>query len=514
MKRLCRLYTVLAPGALFVALSASHSAVAWTQKVPVQLWVTTSSTSGILAGLKQQPELSFGPDANDQVAAIDVDDSKTYQTMEGGGASFTDSAAWLVNEKLPPMVRDQVMQDLFDPNQGIGLSFLRNPMGASDLTRTEYTYDDDASDKAKSSLPHFSIAHDLVDIVPLTKTARRLNPNLRLMMVPWSPPAWMKDNSSLVHGDILPRFYSHLTNYFVKTIQAYEAQGVPIDYVALNNEPTCCPEIDYPSVNLTPSEQITILKNNWFPVWRKNHIHTRILLLDFNWCNNGLVTPLLQENTIRTSPFVAGVAYHGYCGSPAVQTENHDAFGAQAFFTERTGSVKNNPATQHSKDMNLMIGVFRNWGRTFAKWPVAADEHQGPHLGGCATCTGLITVHTADAPGKVEYGIEYYTMGHYTKFVAVGAARIDSTANASVLNSAFKNPDGTLALIAYNNTNEAQPFKVRWHSQVFRYTLPVNTSVTFRWSAKDAPPVSARLNASAGATQQRFTEAPSDEAQK
>ncbi len=481
MKQLCSFCTVLVPGALFVALSASPGTVLWAQKIPVQLWTTTSSTTGVTAGLKQQPDLRFGPDANDNVAAIDVDDSKTFQKMEGGGASFTDGAAWLVNEKLSPTVRDQVMQQLFDPKAGIGLSFLRNPMGASDLTRTEYTYDDDASDKTDPSLPHFSIAHDLADILPLTKTARRLNPSLRLMMVPWSPPAWMKDNNSLVHGGILPQFYPHLTNYFLKTMQAYEAQGVHIDYVALNNEPTCCPEIDYPSANLPAAEQITILKNYWFPAWEKNHIQTTIFLLDFNWCNKGLVTPLLQESAIRTSPFVAGVAYHGYCGSPTVQTDNHNAFGAEAFFTERTGSIKNSPAVQHNKDMNLMIGVFRNWGRTFVKWPVAADETQGPHLGGCATCTGLITVHTSDNPGKVEYSIEYYAMGHYTKFVPVGASRIDSTASNNVLNVAFKNPDGSLALIAYNNTNEAQPFKVRWHSRVFRYMLPVNTSATFRW---------------------------------
>ena len=397
MKQLYSLYTVLAPGALFVALSVSQGTVVWAQTIPVQLWVTTSSTTGVTFGLKQQPNLRFGSDINDGVAAIDVDDTKVFQTMEGGGASFTDSAAWLVNEKLSPAVCDQVMQKLFDAKAGIGLSFLRNPMGASDLTRTEYTYDDDASDKADSSLPHFSIAHDLADILPLTKMARRLNPSLRLMMVPWSPPAWMKDNNSLVHGDILPQFYPHLTNYFLRTM----------------------------------------------------------------------------ESAIRTSPFVAGVAYH----------DNHNVFGAEAFFTERTGSIRNSTTVQHGKDMNLMIGVFRNWGRTFVKWPVAADENQGPHLGGCATCTGLITVHThtKDTQGQVEYRIEYYTMGHYTKFVPVGASRIDSTASDNVLNAAFKNPDSSLVLIAYNNTNEPQPFKVRWHSRVFRYTLPVNTSATFRW---------------------------------
>ena len=102
-----------------------------------------------------------------------------------------------------------------------------------------------------------------------------------------------------------------------------------------------------------------------------------------------------------------------------------------------------------------MIGVFRNWGRTFVKWPVAADQNQGPHVGGCGVCTGLITVHT-DVPAKVDYTIEYFTMGHYTKFVPIGSFRIDSTSNSNVLNSAFTTPDGSLVLIAYNNTTSSQ----------------------------------------------------------
>src|SRR5579859_3987868 len=148
MKQLCSFCTVLVPGALFVALSASPGTVLWAQTIPVQLWTTTSSTTGVTAGLKQQPELRFGPDADDRAVAIDVDDSKTFQKMEGGGASFTDGAAWLINQKLSPAQRDEVMRRIFDPNVGIGVSFLRNPMGSSDLTRKWYTYDDNEGDKA------------------------------------------------------------------------------------------------------------------------------------------------------------------------------------------------------------------------------------------------------------------------------------------------------------------------------------------------------------------------------
>src|SRR5882724_7148628 len=270
VKQIDSLLRRLAVSAVFVLLGAFPRIMA-AQGTPVQSWITTSNSNGVAVGLQPQPGLSFTPDKNDGVTAVGVNAGTVFQRMEGGGASFTDSAAWLVNENLSPSVRDQVMQNLFDPNAGIGVSFLRNPMGASDLTRTEYTYDDDASDKSDSSLLHFSISHDLADVLPLTKAARRLNPSLHLMMTGWSPPAWMKDNNNLVGGDLLPQFYPHFTNYYVKTIQAYEAQGVPIDYVALNNEPTCCGTINYPSLHPTSAEMITILKNFWFPAWSQNN---------------------------------------------------------------------------------------------------------------------------------------------------------------------------------------------------------------------------------------------------
>jgi glucosylceramidase len=448
----------------------------------VQLWVTTSDQAGVVAGLEPQPDLSFHPDANDSVPAIGVDESKVYQSMEGGGASFTDAAAWLINQKLSPVQREEVMRRLFDPHTGIGVSYLRNPMGSSDLTLKWYTYDDDFADRADSSLPHFSIEHDRADVLPLTKLARQLNPSLTLMLNAWSPPAWMKSGESLVAGAILPQYYAHHANYYIKTIQAYEAEGLHVNYVTLNNEPTCCKNINYPSVLvISASDMATMLKDYWFPAFKANHLETRILLLDYNWNSASLVEPLLEDEAIRTSPYVGGVAWHGYSGDPAVQSRMHDKYGVDVFLTERSGFAGG--SRQQKQDMRDMVTVIRNWGKSFVKWPVAVDEKRGPNVGGCDTCRGLVTVHTNGAwAGQVDYTIEYYTLGHLTKFVPNGAHHIDSTANAQVLNVAFQNPDGSLVLIAYNDTNTSQDFKVVWHSQAFNYTLAVNTSVTFRWN--------------------------------
>jgi glucosylceramidase len=139
-------------------------------------------------------------------------------------------------------------------------------------------------------------------------------------------------------------------------------------------------------------------------------------------------------------------------------------------------------ANQQTEDMLNLVDYTRNWDRSWVKWSLALDQNKGPHNGGCSTCTGLITVHNGDARhGQVDYTIEYYTMGHLTKFVKPGAYRIDSTANGSVPNVAWKNPDGSKAFIAYNNTGGTQNVKVNWGNQSFTYPLPTKTSATFTW---------------------------------
>jgi glucosylceramidase len=184
------------------------------------------------------------------------------------------------------------MLRLFDPRRDWH-QLLRNPIGSSDLTRGWCTYDDNSSDRADASLPHFSIDHDLADVLPLTKLARQLNPQLTLMINAWSPPAWMTSSGSLVAGAVLPENYARHANYHVKTIQAYEPHGLHVNYVSLNNEPTCCPSINYPSILLiTSSRMATMLKDDWFPAFKANHLTPKILLLDCNWGNADLVEPL------------------------------------------------------------------------------------------------------------------------------------------------------------------------------------------------------------------------------
>jgi glucosylceramidase len=460
----------------------------------VNIWLTTTDDAGgrhVVRGLQQQAPVTFASGTGGSGQNITVDENTRFQQFVGGGASFTDTAAWLMNSSgaLSAATRADTMQKLFSPTAGIGVGFLRNPMGASDLARFNYSYDDLPAGQTDPGLARFSIAHDLADVVPLTRQARSLNPNLKVMAVPWSAPAWMKDNQNFINqGFLQSQYYGAYAQYFVKTIQGYQAQGVPIDYVSAQNEPTCCgPGTSYASMNWNGSGLDFFTASNLYPAFRAAGITTKVLVLDYNWGNyNDIGSVPLGDPAVRNDPLFGGIGWHGYGGDVGLQTTIHNQFPAvSAFDTEHSGGTW--IANQQQEDMHNIVDYTRNWGRTVTKWSLAVDQNMGPHSGGCGVCTGLITVHNGDSrSGQVDYTIEYYTMGHLTKFVRPGAFRIASTANAAVPNVAWINPDGSKALVAYNDTSSAQTVRVNWGGQSFAYSLPTKTSATFTWSGAQA----------------------------
>jgi glucosylceramidase len=468
-------------------LSISNPEPAHAAGEQVQIYLTTTSDSAgqnVTRGLQQQTPVNFGPAGGSANQTITVNENTTYQSFEGGGASLADSSAWLLNSSnvISAATRNQVMKDLFDPVNGIGLAFLRNPMGASDLARTNYSYDDTCCD-----LNDFSINHDLADVVPLTKQAKQLNPALKVMGSPWSAPAWMKDNNSFVHrGWLKAEDYPLYAQYFVKYLQQNEAQGNHIDYISVQNEPTCCGTDDtgYASMNWNGAGLLNFTKNHLFPALHAAGLSTKVLILDYNWGNyNDLGSVPIADAGLRADPNFGGIAWHGYGGDVNLQSQVHDQYpNVNAYMTEHSGGTW--IANQQVEDMNNLIDYTRNWDKSWVKWGLALDENHLPYVGaGCNVCTGLVTVHRNDAQrGQVTKTVEYYTMGHLTKFVKPGALRIDSTANASVKNVAWKNPDGSKSLIAFNTTGGNQSVRVNWGSQSFTYTLPTKTSATFTWA--------------------------------
>jgi glucosylceramidase len=457
---------------------------------PVTIVQTNADQSKLLetqppARFASQPELPL---------AIRVDDAVRYQEMDGFGASFTDSSAWLVGTKLTPGQRQALMRDLFGEG-GIRLSFLRQPMGASDLALTNYTYDDMPPGQSDHDLDHFSIDHDRPYILPVLRQALSLNPQARVMALPWSPPAWMKTNDALGGGGIDSRNLEVLARYFVKFIHAYAHEGVPVHFVAAQNEPLYAgqgypdeEDHSYPTAFFSGAQMAEFIGRHLGPALDRARLDTRIMGFEHNWDNTLYPLSLLRDG--KASRHLAGVSFHCYAGNrDAAQGAVHALFPeAGIWFTECTGITQfpvfgdNLGWNMH----NLLIGATRQWARSVVLWNMALDQNSGPVNGppdsGCKNCRGVVTIDWSTTPARVRYEVEYYALGHASKFVVPGAHRIDSNFAGPVENVAFRNPDGSIALVAYNSDRTSpRTFSVGWRGQVFSYTLPPGAVATFKW---------------------------------
>ncbi|GAA3692856.1 ricin-type beta-trefoil lectin domain protein [Nonomuraea antimicrobica] len=471
------------------ALCVAAPAPALAANEPVNVWLTTTSDSGgrnVTRGLQQQTQIAFGPAGGTANHTITVNEGTTYQQFEGGGASITDTTAYLLRGgPVSAATRDAVMRGLFSPTDGIGLSFVRNPIGASDLSRPGMVSLDDTC----CDLNDFGANGYDTNVRLLTAQAKQLNPALRVKGVPWSAPGWMKDNGRMDQmGWLKWEHYGTYAQYLVKYIQSYQAAGVRVDYVSVQNEPNCCQAsnptaMNYPGMSWNASGLIELTKNFVYPAFRAAGITTKLLVHDWNYGDYGQIgSAILADSALRNDPLFGGIAWHGYWGDPAVGTQVHNQYpSVRQFSTEHSGGTW--IANQHNEDMADIVNYARNWSGSLVKWSLGLNQNMGPHNGGCGTCTGLITVQEGGPrAGQVDYTIEYYTTGHLTKFVKPGAYRIDSTANSTVQNVAYRNPDGSKALIAHNGGTSAQSVRVNWGGQSFVHTLPARTTATFTWS--------------------------------
>jgi glucosylceramidase len=470
------------------------------------VWITTPDGTMRMSDRGTVPFRRGGSDR----LTITVDPSRAYQRMDGFGASITDSSA-VVLSRLSRPVLDATMTGLFSPTEGDGLSFLRQPMGSSDFTAgPHYTYDDVPAGETDYRLRRFSVAHDRAQILPLLRRALRLNPRLKVIGTPWSPPAWMKTSQSLIGGRLIddPRIYDAYARYFVKFVEAYQRAGVPIYGLTLQNEPQNRNPNAYPGMDL-PVAQEAKLVEALAPRLRAAGLHTKLFGYDHNWSehpNDIASTPPGQDPEteypfdLMRSPAgkdLAGTAFHCYSGDPSRQTEMHDAFPHKGiWFTECSGSHgPSDPPAQVFSDTlkwharNVDLGVTRNWGKTVVNWNLALDPSGGPHNGGCDTCTGVVTVGPGD---QVTRNAEYYTLGHLARFVRPGASRIASTSfgttgwNGQIMDAAFRNPDGSTALVVHNENDDPRSFAVQQGGASFEYTLPGGALATFTWPRSHA----------------------------
>lgn len=452
--------------AVAAALALSGSAA---EAGDIQVWLTTQDATKQLA---READISFADGR--QAATITIDTDIRYQEIVGFGAALTDASAWLIQTKMTEAQRTALLNELF--GRGLGLSFTRLTIGASDFSRRQYSFDDQPKGARDPDLKDFSI--ERAEVLPVIKQALVINPQLKIMASPWSAPGWMKSSDSLIQGSLLPEAFPAYAEYFRRTIDAYAAEGVPLYAITIQNEPHYEPT-DYPGMRVTPPMRAAFIGSYLGPLLSKSHPEVRIWDWDHNWDEpQSPLTVLADPNAAR---YIAGVAWHCYAGEPSAQGPVHDAHpDKETWFTECSGGEWSQWKDALPWMAGALVQTTRQWSKGVLFWNLALDENHGPHTGGCSDCRGVVTIDSAS--GTVTRNVEYYILGHASRFVKPGASRIDSgPAIAGLDDVAFRNTDGSIVLIAVNRQSEPRAFAVRQKDHGFEYTLAPGSVATFVW---------------------------------
>jgi glucosylceramidase len=477
-------------------------AVLFSATMSAQTVAVSQTTPDLREGLSPRGKLHFAkaaPGAN--IPVITVDDGQRFQEIDGFGASLTDSAAWLFAKKLPPKQSDTAFRMLFSRKDGIGLSILRQPAGSSDLAVTFYSFDDLCQQTTTActtapgvddpKLEHFSLAHDQEYILPQLKKAVALNPSLRVMLTPWSPPGWMKTTGSMLGtkaetkeaAALRPEYYAAFAQYLVKTIQGYQAAGVPVWALSVQNEPLFATPT-YSGMQMLAAEQAKFFGEALGPALAEAHLSPKVMAYDHNWDRPDYPETVLKDP--KSGALASGTAWHHYGGGPEVMSKFHEKFPQKdQWVTESSGGTwqkgyedKGNILAQEAAEL---IDVTRNWSRSYVLWALATDQNHGPFVGGCDTCRGLVTIDAERSTFKPE--LDYYVLGHASKFLVPGAVRIgsDEPVGGGVKDVAFRNPNGGIVLYTLNAGTTSQEIGIAFRGRTLTTTLPPGSVTTFVW---------------------------------
>jgi glucosylceramidase len=393
-----------------------------------------------------------------------VDPSHQYQSLVGIGGALTDASAETF-AKLPVAKQQEFLKAYYDHDNGIGYTLARTNINSCDFSSDTYTY----VDENDSTLKSFSVEHDRKFRIPFIKQAiAAAGGNLTLYASPWSPPAWMKDNKSMLQGGkLLPAYRQAWANYYTRFINAYEQEGIPVWGLSVQNEPMA--KQRWESCIFTAQEERDFIKDYLGPTLKRAGMSGKKLIA---WDHNRDLI-YQRANTILSNrdaaKYVWGIGYHWYetwTGS-AMQFDNvkrvHETYpGYNLMFTEgcieKFNFERINEWALGEKYGYSMINDFNSGTVGWTDWNVLLDEKGGPnHVGNY--CFAPIIADTRT--GQLHYTNCYYYIGQFSKFIRPGARRIATSTNRDkLLSTSFLNKDGKLTVIVMNNSNEKISFRL------------------------------------------------------
>lgn len=458
----------------------------------IEVYVTTGDKSKTMA------KETFVATVKDGVNnVITLNSEVKFQEMDGFGAAMTGSSCYNLL-KMTPENRSALLKETFDPIEGYGYSYIRISIGASDFSLDEYTYCDEPG------IENFKIhEYDVRDLFPILKEILAINPNVKIMGSPWSPPKWMKINNlkdlkpfdSWTSGQLNPKYYADYALYFVKYIEAMKAEGFDIESITVQNEPLN--RGNSMSMFMTWQEQQAFVRDHLGPAFEKANIDTKIIAYDHNYdydmwkddTKDQGQYPLKIYEDAEAAKYIDGAAYHAYGGDVSELKKIHEARpDKNIYFTEMSIGLWGDGYSFAGDLMwnmrEVCIGTINLHNKAVIMWNYMLDDKHGPDRpGGCDICLGAIDIDSKDY-ATLTKNSHYYVMAHLSKVIHPGANRIQSegTAEEGIHYSAFLNPNGSLSLVLLNETETDKEIKVKFGNEEFTHTAIAKSVNSYIWN--------------------------------
>jgi glucosylceramidase len=438
----------------------------------ISVWVTSGDERFAAA-----PHASWrpAPSASGTADQILLNPSTRYQEVLGFGGAFTDATCYMFNQLAAP-AREQLFHEMFHPSE-MALNVHRTCIGSSDYSTKVYSFDDGDADP---DLTRFSMDHDREYILPILRQARHVNPDLFLFSSPWSPPGWMKFNNSMLGGSMRNHYLGVYAQYFLKFLQGYAAEGVPIQAVTSQNEVDTDQDGRMPACSWPQEYEIHFVSNHLGPLLESSGSPTKIWILDHNYNLWGRVVCSLEDEKLRR--YCNSVAWHGYVGTPDMMSRVQDAYPEVQMHWTEGGPDYTDPhyLNDWCKWGGTFTDILRNWCRSITSWNLALDEHGKPNIGPFP-CGGVVTINSQTK--EITKSGQYWAFAHYSRLIRRGARRFDSqsaSSSSGLQHVALENPDGQQVLVA-TNPGPARTIELRLGTMAATVPLKADSVTTLAW---------------------------------
>lgn len=420
----------------------------------------------------------------DTEGTIHINTNELYQEIDGFGFAITGATSYNLS-KMEAWRRHNFLVRTFSPdeNVGYGCCYVRVPIGCSDFSLNDYTCCD------TPGIENFALTdEETLYIIPVLKEIIQINPDIKIIAAPWTAPRWMKTNGEWTSGHLRTDCYQDYALYFVKWIKAFADNGIHITAVTPQNEPLHGG--NSASMLMLWEEQRDFIKTALGPTFRDNNIDTKIYVFDHNYNYDNWDGQIGYPRHIYSDPqakqYISGAAYHNYSGEASEMTVIHDANpDMELLFTEWTAGewyLRVDYARILEDVKNLICDVINNWGRGAIVWNMMLDSNHGPYRpGGCFNGNGAVDIDS-ETYSIITYNSFYYTICLAMTASRPGAHRASIEGNIADIESvAFSNPDGTIGIIATNNSNRAKKVAIYDGKRYFCIEIPPLTAASYRW---------------------------------